>query len=241
MLKIYGFGPAPGMPDASPYVLKTMTLLKMAGVDYVVDTKGRSKAPKGKLPYIDDDGVIVADSTLIRFHIERTRGVDFDAELTPLQRAQSWVVEKYCEDRLLNFIAFHRWADDANFARGLGAFFDKMLPAPIRAPVKWIVRRGIVQRFRNNLARFSKAELAAFAARDADALSQLIGDKPFLMGETPCAADAALFATLNLLLDPATDSPLRDAAMEKPNLAAYRERMMETYFPEAMVREAALA
>jgi glutathione S-transferase len=234
MLKIYGFGPAPGLPDLSPYVLKTMTLLKMAGVDYVVDTKGFTKAPKRKLPYIDDDGVVIPDSTLIRFHLENKRGADFDAGLSSEQRAQSWTVEKYCEDRLLSFIAFHRWADDANFARGIGAFFDNMLPAPIRVPAKWVIRRGIVQRFKNNLGRFSKEELSAFATRDADALATPLGDKPFLMGETPCAADAAVFATLTLLLDPATDSPLRDAALARPNLAAYRDRMMRRYFPEAL-------
>ncbi len=233
MLKIYGFGPAPGLPDLSPYVMKAMTLLRMAGVDYVVDTTGFRKAPKGKLPYIDDDGVIVADSTLIRFHLEKTRGVDFDAGLTSEQRAQSWAIEKFCEDRVTNYIALHRWCDDANFARGIGAFFDKMLPAPIRAPVKWMVRRGIVQRYRHNLARFSKEELTAFAARDADALATLIGDKPYLMGDAPCAADTAVFATLILLLDPATNSPLRDAALAKPNLVAYRDRMMGRYFPKA--------
>jgi glutathione S-transferase len=234
MLKIYGFGRAPGLPDLSPYVLKTMTLLKMAGVDYVVDTRGFMKAPKGKLPFIDDDGCVVADSTLIRFYLENKRGVDFDAGLTSQQRAQSWAVEKYCEDRLLAFIAFHRWDGDANFARGVGAYFDKMLPAPIRAPLKWVIRRGIVRRYKHSLARFSRDELAAFAARDAEALATLLGDKPFLMGELPCAADAAVFATLTLLLDPATDSPLRDAALARPNLAAYRDRMMQRYFPETL-------
>jgi glutathione S-transferase len=236
MLKLYGFGPAPGLPDLSPYVVKAMTLLKMAGVDYVVDTTGFRKAPKGKLPYIDDNGVIVPDSTLIRFHIEKTRGVDFDLGLDAVGRAQSWAIEKYCDDHLIALVAFHRWADDDNFARGIGAFIDKMLPAPIRAPAKWIVRRRIVGRYRKNLARFTREELAAFAARDAGALSTLIGDKPFLMGETPCAADAAVFATLALLFDPATDSPLRDAALSKPNLVAYRDRLMEKYFSEIVRR-----
>ncbi|WP_246729856.1 glutathione S-transferase N-terminal domain-containing protein [Methylocystis sp. MJC1] len=78
MLKIYAFGPAPGLPDWSPFVIKAMTLLKMAGVDYVVDTSGFRKAPKGKLPYIEDDGVMVADSTFIRLHLEKTRAIDFD-------------------------------------------------------------------------------------------------------------------------------------------------------------------
>lgn len=233
MLKIYGFGRAPGLPDWSPFVIKAMTLLKMAGVDYVVDTTGFRKAPKGKLPYIDDDGVIVADSTFIRLHLEKTRAIDFDAGLSPLERAQSWAVEKMCEDHLLWIIARHRWQEDENFARGIGTLFDKILPAPARAIGKWAIRRGLVKRFwQQGVGRFSAAELAALGTRDAGSLAQLIGDKPFLMGDRPCGADAAVFAMLALLMDPATVSPTRDAALAKPNLVAYRDRMMGRYFPE---------
>ncbi|MGJ0506219.1 MAG: glutathione S-transferase C-terminal domain-containing protein [Methylocystis sp.] len=232
MLKIYGFGPAPGLPDLSPYVLKAMTLLKMAGVDYVVDTTGFRRAPKGKLPYIEDDGVIVADSTFIRFHLEKTRGVDFDAGLSPVERAQSWAIEKLCEDHLSSIVALHRWRDEENFRTGIGAFFDKMLPAPLRAPAKWIARRGILKRlWRQGIGRFNDAELGVLGQRDVDALATLLGDKPFLMGANPCAADAAVFAALTLLMDPATVSATRDAALSRPNLVAYRDRMMGRYFP----------
>ena len=32
MITLYGFGPLFGLPDPSPFVLKTMTQLKMAGL-----------------------------------------------------------------------------------------------------------------------------------------------------------------------------------------------------------------
>ena len=38
----------------------------MAGVPYAVQTGGLSKAPKGKLPYIRDEGRLIGDTTLIR-------------------------------------------------------------------------------------------------------------------------------------------------------------------------------
>jgi len=66
MITLYAFGPAFGLPDVSPFVTKVEMLLKMAGLDYRTDTKGFSKAPKGKLPYIADDGEMIADSTFIR-------------------------------------------------------------------------------------------------------------------------------------------------------------------------------
>lgn len=231
MLRIYGFGPAPGLPDLSPFVLKAMTLLKMAGVDYIVDTTGFRRAPKGKLPYIDDNGVIVADSTFIRWHLERTRGIDFDAGLTETQRAQSWAIEKLCEDHLISIVAVLRWRDADNFARGVGVVFDQMIPTPLRAPVKWLIRNRLVSRFwQAGIGRFDDSELAVLGGRDVDALATLLGDKPYLMGDAPCAADAAVFAALTLLMDPATASTTRDAALSKPNLVAYRDRMMGRYF-----------
>jgi glutathione S-transferase len=232
MITLYGFGPAPGLPDLSPFVMKAMTLLKFTGVEYTVDTTGFRRAPKGKLPYIDDDGVLVADSTFIRFHLERTRGTDFDAGLSPQERAQAWAVEKLCEDHLMWIVARHRWTDDENFARGLGPVFDRMLPAPARAPVKWAIRKGVSWRFwQQGVGRFTPAELAVLGRRDVETVATLIGDKPYLFGEAPCAADAAVFAMLTLLMDPASASPTRDAALSMHNLVAYRDRIMGRYFP----------
>ncbi len=232
MIKLYAFGPMPGLPDMSPFVVKAMTLIKMAGEDYTVDLKGFRRAPKGKLPYIDDNGVIVADSTFIRAHLEKTRGIDFDAGLSEQERAQSWAFERLCEDHLLWIIARHRWQDDDNFARGAGPFFDKFLPPVGRGVIKWMIRRDVVKRFwQVGVGRFSDDELAVLGARDVDALATQLGDKPYLFGAKPSGADATAFGMINLLLNPTTASATRDIALAKPNLVAYRDRMMQRYFP----------
>jgi hypothetical protein len=79
MITLYTFGPYFGLPDGSPFVIKAMLLLKFAGLEYSENRGGYGKAPKGKLPYINDGGLIVADSTFVRFHIEKKYGFDFDA------------------------------------------------------------------------------------------------------------------------------------------------------------------
>src|SRR5262249_53285462 len=93
MITLYTFGPMFGLPDPSPFVTKGEVLLKMAKIAYRTDTGGFSKAPKGKLPYIDDDGTVVADSTFIRWHLEKKYRVDFDQGLDPTQRATAWAFE----------------------------------------------------------------------------------------------------------------------------------------------------
>src|SRR5262245_17127628 len=109
MITLYTFGPAFGLPDPSPFVTKTEVLLKMAGVPYRTDTTGFWRAPKGKLPYIDDGGTVVADSTFIRWHLEERYGIDFDRGLSSGERGIAWAFEKLCEDHLYWALVDSRW------------------------------------------------------------------------------------------------------------------------------------
>ncbi len=232
MIKLYCFRPTSGLPDASPFVLKAMTLLKLAGLDYELDSKGFARAPKGKLPYIDDEGAIVADSTFIRWHIEETRNFDFDAQLSAEQKAVAWAVEKMCEEHLYWLVVRGRWLDDANFERGPARIFHAV-PAPARPFVKWLIRRKIGKSLRlQGMGRHSSEEAARLGEKDIEALATLLGDKPYLFGETPCGADASVFAFVSATLSPSWESPIREAAENAPNLVAYRDRLMKRFFPD---------
>ncbi len=50
MITLYGFGPAFGLPDPSPFVTKVETFLKMANLPYRIDTKGFTKHPRESFP-----------------------------------------------------------------------------------------------------------------------------------------------------------------------------------------------
>ncbi len=231
-ITLYCFRPVAGLPDASPFVTKAMVLLKMARLDYSEDRSGFSKAPKGKQPYIDDDGEIIADSTFIRFHIEKKYGADFDAHLSDEQQAVGWCVEKMCEEHLYWIIVRMRWMDDANFERGPARFFDSA-PAIVRPLAKWFIRRRIANSlWAQGMGRHGAAEIDALGVRDVEALATLIGDKPYLFGDAPRGADATVFAFVASILAPMAESAIRDAALAKPNLVAYRDRMMQAYFPQ---------
>ena len=231
MITLYCFRSAPGLPDISPFVLKAMLLLKLAGLEYEENRHGYAKAPKGKLPYIDDDGTIVADSTFIRWHLEKSRGIDFDSHLTNEQRALGWAIEKMCEEHLYWILARGRWLDDANFERGPAKIFERV-PAPMRPVVKFLVRRKIAKMLKmQGIGRHDATQAAALGVKDVETLATLLGDKPYLLGESPCGADAAVFAFMAGVLSPSWESPVRDAAVSKPNLVAYRDRVMSEYFP----------
>jgi glutathione S-transferase len=122
MITLYTFGPNFGLPDPSPFVTKALVLMKMSGLPFQTDTGGFRKAPKGKQPYINDDGAIVADSTFIRFHLEKKYGIDFDKGLTAAQRVTGWAVEKMCEDHLYWAVVEGRWMNKANFDKARATF-----------------------------------------------------------------------------------------------------------------------
>lgn len=230
MITLYTFGPAFGQPDPSPFVVKAMVLLKMAGLDFTEDSHGFRRAPKGKLPYLDDDDQRIDDSTFIRFHIERKYGFDFDAALSPEQRAAGWAFEKMCEDHLYWALIDMRWLDQANFERGPAHFFARV-PLPLRGFIKKSVQGKVKKNlWAHGLGRHSAAQKLELATRDIDAVAAWLGAKPYLFGELPGAADASVYAMISAALAPLFESPLRAAAERHPNLRAYCERMHERYF-----------
>ena len=180
MITLYAFGPQPGLPDTSPFVTKAATLLKMAGLPYQTDTKGFAKAPKGK-PHIDDDGERIADSTFIRWHIEKKYGLDFDRTLARTERAIAWAFEKMAEDNLYWALVHHAGWTTPIF-KGPARFFESV-PAPVRPLVVRMIRRKVRQALKGHgMGRHSPAEIVALAARSIDAIADQLGGKPFLMG-----------------------------------------------------------
>lgn len=231
-ITLYTFGPFFGVPDPSPFVLKTITLMKMSGLLFVEDRTGFNKAPKGKLPYIDDNGTIVADSTLIRRHLERVHGIDFDWELTAEQKATGWALERTLENHAYWLVLHERWMDDGNFARGPRHFFDEV-PSPIRSVVIALVRRKLKRSlYLHGIGRHGEADRLMMAAGDFEAMAGLLGDKPYLFGDTPHGADATLFAFATQVLCTDIQPKLTALAAPHANLRAYVDRMMTRYFPD---------
>lgn len=234
MITLYTFGPAFGLPDPSPFVTKAEVLLKLSGLPYRCQAgpAALQKAPKGKLPFIDDDGQVVADSTFIRFHLEDRHGIDFDKALSAADKGAAWACEKLLEDHLYWAVVRERWMDDANFKRGPVNFF-KGVPALIRPFVVAMIHRQVRRNLHGQgMGRHTLPELNKLAARGIDALAGMLGDKPWLTGQTPCGADATLFAFVAGLLCPLFDSAARIHGERHANLIAYRDRGMARWFPD---------
>lgn len=238
MIALYGFGPAFGLPDPSPFVIKSEVQLKMAGVPYRFERAAPPAAPKGKIPYIQEGAHRIGDSTFIRAHIETQTGFDFDKGLSAEQRAQAWAIERMLEDHLYFALIHARWMDDDNFAKGPAHFFDAV-PEEAREAVRTQARERVRQNLiAHGLGRHRDDEIVELGARSLAALSASLGDKTYLFGDTPCGADATAFGMAAAILTPFFDTPLRNRAENHANLVAYRDRMMQRYYPQAATRAA---
>jgi glutathione S-transferase len=232
MIILFGGGAGFGLPEISPFATKTEVQLKMAGLAYRKQRAMPPASPKGQLPFIDDDGQLIADSTFIRAHLERKYGFDLDAGLDLQARAQAWAFERMIEHHIYFGLVGVRWIDPVNFAKGPAHFFDGV-PEDKRERLMEDAQFRVAENYLiSGLGRHAPDEDVDLAARSLRALSVQLGDKPYLMAERPCGTDATAFAVLAGLLSPFFESELRRRAEEFANLVAYADRMMAQYYPE---------
>lgn len=234
MLVLYTFGPALGLPDPSPFVLKTMLQLGMAGIPFESRAGfiALMRAPKGHLPYIrDEDGSVVADSSFIRDHIEKTRGVDLDAGHDAHARALGWALEKMLEDNVYFALAHNRWLRPAGFEATRQALFGH-LPGPIAGLIATLARRRVRgQLAAQGMAQHNDMEVDLLADRGFQSAATLLGTKPYLLGDKPAAVDATLAAFSAEAAADAYPGQLRNAVRGRPTLLAHRDRVMQAFAP----------
>ena len=244
MITLYGFGAGFGLPEISPFVTKTEVQLKMAGLACRKERAMPPASPKGQLPFIEDAGEKIADSTFIRAHIERKYGFDFDAGLDREVRARAWAFERMIEHHVYWALVGARWVDADNFAKGPSHFFDGA-PSDKREQLRENAQFRVAENYLlSGLGRHAPDDDVELALRSILALSVQLGSKPYLMGEKPCGADATAFGALGGILTPFFSSKLREEVETFDNLTAYVDRMMRQYYPDfawAPVRESVAA
>lgn len=239
MITLYVGGAQFGLPEVSPYCTKAEVQLQMAGLAYRKERAMPDTSPKGQLPYIDDDGERVADSTFIRAHIERKYGVDLDAGLDVRERAEAWAIERMIENHFGWACGYFRWMLPENFAKGPAHWFDEA-PEAVRDQLRRDLQGRVAANLRAvGILRHAPDEIVWLGEKSLAALSTLLGDKPHLMGARPAGVDAIAFGVLAGLLTPFFDSELRRHAEGYPNLVAYADRLMQRYYPEHPWRTAA--
>lgn len=222
-----------GIPSVSPFCLKLTTWLRMADLPY---ERGRNtnpfKAPKGKFPWVDDDGEIIADSGHIIARLTEKHGVALDAHLTERDRAAAHALRRLVEDSFYFALIWERWIDPSGWAYVKRDYF-RSLPGPARAIVPGFARRKVRAYLDGQgMGRHSPDEIRAHGLSDLDALSTTLKERgPYFFGE-PSSFDAVAFGFLAQLRWSPVASPLTERVQRDDALAGYCERMRARYWPD---------
>ena len=239
MLKLHKFGPSFGLPDASPFVMKVETYLRMTGQKYETVTGDVRKAPRTQLPVLEDGGNLIPDSTKILAHLEgkRGEGEKLDAHLDARQRAVAQAFKSMLEEHLYFGLLFMRWATDDGwtvFEPTLKDMLGKMgVPGLMKGMIAKSARKQVIGRTaRQGIGRAPRAEVVGACNHIVDSLCEALGDSPYMWGDKPTTYDATTYAFAAGALCPAFDNEVRKHAASKKNLVAYEERLREKYWKD---------
>jgi glutathione S-transferase len=232
MLQLHTFGPHFDMPDGSPFCIKALLLMKLSRLPYETKQMNFKKAPKGKAPYLVDEGVTIADSHFIMKHLESKHDVDFSGGYGAEKLAIGWAAARMMEEHMYFLNGYERWMVDENFWKGPIQFF-KEVPAPIRPLIARIVRKKAGKTHQaQGLGRHTDDERFELAEGNLVAVETLLGTHKYILGDKVSGADASVFPFIWTASTPYFKSRIADYVRTRPVLEAYLVRMKLEFFPE---------
>jgi glutathione S-transferase len=220
-----------GLPSVGPFCLKLEAYLRIVDLPYerVIDATP-FKAPKGKLPWIEHDGQKIGDSGFIIEYLEDRLDLDANAGLSAAERAISRAMRRLIEENLYWTLVYDRWIVDENWRISRNVVLGQ-IPAAMRQVIAPIARRGVRRQLAGHgIGLHTRDEIHAIGRKDVAAIADLLGDKPFLMGDKATEIDAVAYGFLANIMNVPIASPVRDEAMSHQNLVDFIERIRGRYF-----------
>ena len=231
MITLFQGPPAFGLPNLSPFCLKVELYLKLTGLPYKTALGDPRKAPKGKIPWIDDDGQIVADSSFILEYLKKKYGDKLDDGLTQAQRVIALTARRMIEEHLYFALIQMRWGEDEIFAE-VRKTFSSLIPAPLRGIITNKIRKGTLAILhRQGIGRHKPAEIYELGKQDLDALCSLLGDDQYFFGQPqPTTFDCTAWAFLASIHATPGKTALQEHLRGRKNLVDYIGRIGKRYF-----------
>lgn len=231
MITLYGFKPLWGLRDISSFVCKVDLYLRMTGTPYKLESFplfDLPKTPKGKLPMIDDGDQRIADSGFIIDYLKRTYGDPLDGHLSARDKAIAHTARRMMEENLYWIVIQIRWRIEENFWSFMKQLFAGEDQEKL-APVQTMLRDAVVKSmWDHGIGRHSIDEVWEIGKADITALADLLGDKPYFLGDQPTSLDAVAHSFLTGVCA-GFESPIKDHVEAHDNLVAYCKRIDERY------------
>jgi glutathione S-transferase len=185
----------------SPFCAKARICLTVKGVSFrrlTLTLRGlrrlRTLNPLGRVPVLEHDGRVIADSTAIAHYLEERFPDPPLLPADPAARAYCDLLEDWADETLSFVVGAFRWLNPANRGVAVRATVRELGGGP---PVAWVVAARARRRYR--AAGWTAASLAYFEDRlraDLRTLDGLLGGRDFLLGRSVTLADVAAFVQL---------------------------------------------
>jgi glutathione S-transferase len=206
--------------------MKVRAILGYKGVEYervavlgpsLVELARRSNVRK--VPALDIDGKMLVDSTDIAHEIERLFPEPAILPSDSRLRGLSHALEDWSDEALYFLGLYFQWIEP----RGKPMVRKAFGATPLGIAARLFYQRRIKAQLRGQgTGRKSPGQIAADLHRELAALTGMLADQPFLLGDKPYLCDFAVNAQLVYMCRPPGSAEiLRDYAV----LMAYMERM----------------
>jgi glutathione S-transferase len=222
MLTLYSYPTLFGVADNNAYGLKVFAFLKLAGVpfqhDHIFDA---SKAPRGQLPYILDDGEAIGDSDTIIAHLTAKYRLAIDAALTAAQRDQDHLVTRMFDD-LYWVMSYSRWKDE----RFWPAFRDALLrqhPSLTNEGLLKAREFNFQRYYYQGIGRYEPDAAMQRGLRDLEVLAHLMPPSGYLHGPNPTSIDAGIYGFIANIYFYDIATPLKQFVVSQPHLVRHCE------------------
>ncbi|KXF49857.1 glutathione S-transferase [Rhodococcus sp. SC4] len=236
MITVYGYVPAWGIPDISPYVTKVVNYLKFTGVEFEHKTQDLATldedSPHGKLPYIvDSDGTKVGDSNTIIAYLKDKYGDKLDADLSKQELALALAFNRLIEEHLYwSGIIQPRWREDSGWETYIPYIVQGAEVTPeMREGLDGFRGRILTEFDGQGMGRRSAEVVVEFFRADIDALSDFLADKDFFLGDKLHSIDASVYSTLRHIADQPQQWLGSGYVQSKANLVDYMDRIRKQY------------
>jgi glutathione S-transferase len=223
MIHLHAFAPLWGLVDVCPFVTKVDVYLRLAKLPYKLapfSMESFAAAPKGKLPYIVDGRERIADSNFVVDHLKKKYGDPLDAKLNPIERATGHAIKRMLEENFYWVIIAERWRDTKTAV--------EQYPVMVGQPPEFVnaVVDSLLGELRGHgMGRHSADEVENIGKTDLIALSDFLGENPYLLGEQPTSYDAAAYSFVAHTIQPDYSSRMKIFIKTLPNLMQYWERL----------------
>lgn len=227
---LHQFPPATNLPSLSPFCLKLETFLRMNKIPYE-NVHSYKVGKKGKMPWIEYKGERIPDSNFIIEYLNKTFEIDMDKDLGKSEKAQSRALKVMMEENTSFTLTYSRWIDEYNEWKKINASHQKGFGFTVNFKMSQRKARSVLDH--QGIGRHSKEEIYRIAEKDLRALSDYLGEKPYVMGAEATTVDCTAFGLLANILHAGLETPLSKLVKEElTNLGEYVDRLKGEFWAD---------